>query len=158
MDKINYEPVIKTGVLSSSIYDGGNVITLGGKTHMALIENSEHKFAALEVLSAVDKDGNPCILQEQACDDGNFAVLAISALKAKRVYSSEQVTSNKRLSGGMNVSEILALEAGIKYRLKKTPDGFKKPFGWQEGEPLQQNNSYRLEKVVIENPQPTTQE
>ena len=157
MDKINYDPVLKTGVLSSSIYEGGNVITLGGKTHMALIKDSEHKFAALEVVSAVDKDGNPCILQEQACDDGNFAVLAISALKAKRVYSSEQVTSNKRLSGGMNVSEILALEAGIQYRLVRKEDGFKKPFGWQEGDPLVQNNSYRLEAIAtVQNPQPTT--
>ena len=155
MNKVNYEPVLGTGVLSSSIYDDGIVLVLGEKTHLALMKGSEHKFAALEVVSATDKDGSPCLLQEQSCEDGNFSIFAISALKTKKVFSEEVVTSARRLSGGMNVSEILALEAGIQYRLKKTPDGFKKPFGWQEGDPLQQNNSYRLEAVATSKPTTT---
>ena len=151
--KINYEPVEKTGVLSSSVYDDGNVLVLGGKTHLALIKDSEHKFAALEVCSATDKDGNPCLLSEQGCEDGNFSVFAISALKTKKVFSANDVHSARKLSGGMGVHEILALEAGVQYKLTRTEDGFKKPFGWVEGEPLQQNHSYRLEAVATE---PTT--
>ena len=148
MNKIDYKPVEGTGVLSSSVYEDGNVITLGGKTHIALIKGSEHKFAALEVTSATDKDGNPCLLSTQDCEDGNFAVLAISALKAKKVFSTNDATSTRRMSGGMSISEILALEAGAQYRLsKKTDDGYKKPFGWVEGDPLQPNNSYRLVTV-----------
>ena len=145
MSKINYEPVEKTGVLSSSVYEDGNVLVLGGKTHLALVKDSETKFAALEVVSALDRDGNPCLLTQQGCEDGNFAVFAISALKAKKVFSSEDVSSARRLSGGMSITEILALEAGVSYQLKRTQDGFKKPFGWVEGDPLQQNYSYRLE-------------
>ena len=152
MEKINYEPVKKTGVLSSSVYEDGNVIVLGGKTHIALIEGSEHKFAALEVTKATNKDGSPCLLQEQDCEDGKFAVLAISSLKVKRVFNSEQLTSNRRLSSGMSISEILALEPGVEYRIIKKEDGYKKPFGWNEGDPLVQNNSYRLEAVATEQP------
>ena len=152
-EKIDYKPVVSTGVLSSSVYEDGNVLVLGGKTHLALIDGG-NKFAALEVVKAVDKDGNPCLLSLQACEDGSFAVLAISALKTKKVFSANDVNSARRLSGGMSLSEILALEAGVQYRLtKKTEDGFKKPFGWKEGDPLQQNNSYRLEAVATE---PTT--
>ena len=150
MGKINYDPVVKTGVLSSSIYEDGNLLTLGGKTHMALIKDSEHKFAVLEVIEVVDKDGNPCILQAQECEDGNYAVFAISALKTKKVFSANNATSAKRLSGGMSISDILALEAGVKYRLTKAADGWKKPYGWIEGDELVQNNSYRLEAVAIE--------
>ena len=149
MNKVNYEPVLKTGVLSSSIYEDGNVIVLGGKTHLALIEGG-NKFAALEVVKATDKDGNPCVLQEQSCEDGNFAVLAISALKTKKVFSGENLNSAHRLSGGMSITQILALEEGVQYRLTKTQDGFKKPFGWKENEPLVQNNSYRLEAVATQ--------
>lgn len=159
-EKINYEPVEKTGVLSSSVYNDGNVLVLGGKTHLAIIKDSESKFAALEVTSATDKDGNPCLLSKQGCEDGNFAVFAISALKTKKVYSAAELTSSKRLSGGMNVSEILSLEAGVQYRLSKTEDGYKKPFGWKEGDPLVQNNSYRLVAATVatpESPQPATQ-
>lgn len=148
MNKIDYDPVIKTGVLSSSIYDDGNVIKLGEKTHLALVEGSEHKFAAFEVVSATNKDGSPCLLQEQDCEDGKFAVLSISALKAKRVYNSDQLTSNRRLSTGMSISEILALEPGVEYRLSRKDDGYKKPYGWQEGDPLSLNHSYRLEAVA----------
>ena len=155
MDKVNYEPVYKTGVLSSSIYEDGNVLTLGGKTHIALIEGSEHKFAALEVVSAVDKDGSPCQLQTQDCEDGSFAVLAISSLKTKKVFNEDNINSSRRLSGGMSVAEILALEAGVQYRLVRKDDGFKKPFGWVEGDSLQQNHSYRLEAVATS--QPTTE-
>ena len=150
MNKINYDPVVKTGVLSSSIYDDGNIIILGERTHLALIRDSESKFAALEVKKAVNKDGSPCILQEQDCEDGRFAVIAISALKSKRVYNSDQLTSNKRMSTGMSITEILALEAGVQYRLTKKDDGFKKQFGWKEGDPLVQNHSYRLEAVTVE--------
>ena len=153
MDKINYDPVIKTGVLSSSIYEDGNVLKFGGKTHMALIEGSEHKFAAIEVEKVVDKDGNPCILSQQECEDGNYSVLAISALKTKKVFSANDSNSSRRLSGGMAISEILALETGKEYRLTRREDGFKKAFGWVEGDPLQQNYSYRLEAVA---PEPTT--
>ena len=152
MNKVNYEPVIKTGILSSSVYDDGTVLTFGAKTHMSLIKDSESKFAALEVVSAVDKNGNPCILTTQSCEDGNFAVFAISALKIKKVFSSEQVTSTKRLSGGMSISEILSLEEGVQYKLIKQQDGYKKPFGWVDGDQLVVNNSYRLEPVA---PQPT---
>ena len=148
MNKIDYEPVVKTGVLSSSIYDDGIILTLGEKTHLALIRDSEHKFAALEVVKAVNKDGSPCLLQEQDCEDGKFAVLAISSLKSKRVYSSDQLTSNRRLSTGMSISEILALEPGIEYRLSRKEDGYKKAFGWKEGDPLSINHSYRLEAVA----------
>ena len=155
MNKVDYEPVIKTGVLSSSVYDDGNIITLGEKTHLALIEGSEHKFAALEVVSAVDKDGSPCLLNKQSCEDGPFAVLAISSLKTKKVFNEDSVNSFRRLSGGMTVAEILALEAGVQYRLVRKDDGFKKPFEWVEGEPLQQNYSYRLEAVATTS-QPTT--
>ena len=153
MDKINYDPVVKTGVLSSSVYDDGNTLTFGAKTHMSLIKDSEHKFAALEVLKATDKEGNPCLLQEQECEDGNFSVFAISALKVKKVFSANNANSARRLSGGMSIADILALEAGVQYRLIKTSDGFKKPFGWNEGDELVANNSYRLEAVVS---QPTT--
>ena len=153
MEKINYEPVLKTGVLSSSLYEDGNVLTLGAKTHMALIEGSEHKFAALEVLSAKDKSGNAIVLQNQSCEDGNFVVFAISPLKTKKVYSEDNITSSRRLSGGMSIADIIALEAGKEYRIVKNEDGFKKPFGWVEGDPLQQNNSYRLEAVAAQ-PQP----
>ena len=152
MSKINYEPVLETGVLSSSIYEDGNRLTLGEKTHLALIEDSEHKFAAFEVKSSYDKDGNPCLLSKQDCKDGSFAVLAISALKTKRVYSADDVNSSRRLSGGMSISEILALEAGVEYRVRKTVDGYKKPYGWKEGEPLVQNYSYRLQAVAVSEP------
>ena len=156
MNKVNYEPVIKTGVLSSSIYEDGNIITFGGKTHLSLIKDSEHKFAALEVVGATDKDGNSCILNPQECEDGNFAVFAISTLKKKKVFSADNVNSTRRLSGGMNVSEILSLEEGVQYKLVRTKDGFKKPFGWTEGDSLQENYSYRLEPVVaVQSPQPT---
>ena len=148
MNKIDYEPVIKTGVLSSSVYSDGVILTLGEKTHLSLIKDSKHKFAALEVIKATDKDGNPCLLAEQDCEDGSFAVIAISALKAKKVFSTEELNSAQRLSGGMSINEILALEAGKQYRLRKTDDGFKKPFGWVEGDPLKQNHSYRLEAVT----------
>ena len=156
-EKINYEPVKKTGILSSSIYEDGIVLTLGDKTHMALIKDSKSKFAVLEVVNAVDKDGNPCLLPSQDCEDGSFAVLAISALKIKKVFSTDQLTSNKRMSGGMPINEILSLEAGVQYRLSKKEDGYKKPFGWVEGDPLVQNNSYRLDAVTTEKPatQPT---
>ena len=158
MEKIDYAPVEKTGVLSSSVYDGDNVLVLGGKTHLALIKDSESKFAAIEVVKAVDKDGNPCILSKQGCEDGNFAVFAISCLKTKKVYSENDIKSSKRLSGGMSVAEILALEAGVQYRIKRTQDGYKKSFGWKEGDPLQINYSYRLEAVAVEpkDSQPTT--
>ena len=149
-NKIDYEPVEKTGVLLSSVYENGNVVVLGGKTHLALIEGSDYKFAALEVTSSTDKDGNPCLLKAQGCEDGNFAVLAISALKTKKVFSANDVNSSRRLSGGMSINEILTLEAGVQYRLTKKQDGYKKPFSWKEGEPLQQNNSYRLEAVTVE--------
>ena len=155
MNKIDYAPVEKTGVLSSSVYDDGNIITLGASTHLALIEGSDSKFAALEVVACLDKDKNPCILNPQACEDGNFSVLAISALKTKKVYSTESITSARRLSGGMAISEILALQAGIQYKLTRTADGYKKPFGWKENDPLVVNHSYRLEAVT---PQPATPE
>ena len=154
MDKINYDPVVKTGVLSSSIYEDGNVVVLGASTHLALIEDSDKKFAALEVEFAKDKDGNALILNKQACEDGSFSVFAISCLKSKKVFSSELVTSSKRLSGGMNIADILCLQPGKEYRLSKTVDGFKKPYGWAEGEPLVVNHSYRLEAVVS---QPTNE-
>ena len=147
MNKVNYDPVLSTGVLSSSIYEDGNIITLGEKTHMALIENSDKKFAVLEVISATDKDNNSCILQKQACEDGIFAVLAIACLKTKKVFSENNINSARRLSGGMSISEILALEAGVTYRLTKTQDGYKKPYGWVEGDELVPNNSYRLDPV-----------
>ena len=153
-NKINYAPVEKTGVLSSSVYEDGNVLTLGGKTHLALIEGSESKIAALEVVSATDKEGNPCLLNPQGCEDGNFVVFAISALKTKKVFSADDVKASRRLSGGMSISEILALEAGVPYQLKRTQDGYKKPFGWNEGEPLVPNHSYRLVTVA----EPTTPE
>ena len=157
MDKIDYKPVEKTGVLSSSVYEDGTVLSFGGRTHMALIKDSGNKFAALEVSSATDKDGNPCLLSKQECEDGNYSVFAISALKTKKVYSAAEVNSARRLSGGMSVTEILALEAGVQYRLSKTAaDGYKKPFGWKEGDPLQANNSYRLEAVAVQSSQPTT--
>lgn len=149
-NKIDYKPVEKTGVLSSSIYEDGNVIVLGASTHLALIEGSDKKFAAFEVGSAKNKNGDVLVLTEQPCEDGNFAVLAISALKTKKVFSAENVTSARRLSGGMNVSQILALEAGKEYKLVKNTDGFKKPYGWQEGDPLVQNHSYRLESTANE--------
>ena len=148
--KIDYEPVLSTGVLTSSIYEDGNIIVLGEKTHLVLIEGSDKKFAALEVINAKNKSGDILVLNQQPCDDGNFSVFAISCLKTKRVYSSELVTSTRRLSGGMSVAQILALEPNKEYRLTKTQDGFKKPFGWKENEPLQQNNSYRLEAVTVE--------
>ena len=148
MEKINYEPVLKTGVLTSSLYEDGNILVLGERTHMALIKDSEKIFAALEVKKAVNKDGSTCILQEQDCEDGKFAVFAISALKIKRVYNSELMSSNKRLSTGMSIAQILALEPGIEYRLSRKDDGFKKPYGWVEGDPLVQNHSYRLESVA----------
>ena len=151
MNKINYEPVIKTGVLSSSVYDDGNVLTLGEKTHLSLIEGG-NKFAALEVVKATDKDGNPCVLQEQSCEDGNFAVLAISSLKTKKVFNTNDINSARRTSGGMSIAQIMNLEPNKEYRLTKTQDGFKKPFGWKEGEELVQNYSYRLEAVAIEQP------
>ena len=154
MEKINYDPVVSTGVLTSSIYDDGNVLVLGATTHLALIEGG-NKFAALEVVEAKDKDGNVLILQTQSCEDGNFTVFAISALKTKKVFSADDVLSSRRLSGGMQIPDILALEAGVPYRLVRKPDGWKKPYGWNEGEPLVQNHSYRLEAVAIE-PQPTT--
>ena len=69
------------------------------------------------------------------------------------MYSSEQLTSNRRLSSGMSISQILALEPNREYRLLKTTDGWKKPYGWKEGDELVINNSYRLEAVAIE---PTT--
>ena len=153
-NKINYEPVEKTGVLSSSVYEDGTVLTFGEKTHMSLIKDSDFKFAALEVKSATDKDGNPCLLNKQECEDGNFSVFAISALKTKKVYSANDAHSTRRLSGGMSIAEILALEAGKEYRLTRSADGFKKPFGWKEGDPLQANNSYRLE--AVQSSQPTT--
>ena len=159
MAKINYEPVEKTGVLSSSVYEDGNVLTFGTSTHLALIESSDKKFAALEVLGAKNKNGDNLVLNAQGCDDGNFTVFAISCLKSKKVFSSELVTSSKRLSSGMAITEILALEPNKTYRLSKTTDGYKKPFGWNEGEPLVQNNSYRLELVDAQQPtvsQPTT--
>lgn len=158
MNKVNYEPVLKTGVLSSSVYADGNVLSLGGKTHLAIIKDSKHKFAALEITKAVDKDGNPCILPLQDCEDGSFSVFAISALKTKKVFSKDEVNSAQRLSGGMSITEILSLESGVKYRLIKTEtDGWKKPFGWVEGDPLVSNNSYRLEAVATpkEESQPT---
>ena len=151
-EKIDYKPVIKTGVLTSSIYEDGNILTLGASTHLALIEGG-NKFAALEIINAKNKAGDTLVLQEQSCDDGNFSVFAISSLKAKRVYSSEQLTSNRRLSSGMSISQILALEPNREYRLLKTTDGWKKPYGWKEGDELVINNSYRLEAVAIE---PTT--
>ena len=156
-EKIDYKPVEGTGVLTSSIYDDGNILVLGASTHLALIEGG-NKFAALEIIKAQNKSGDTLVLQAQPCEDGNFSVLAISSLKVKRVYSSEQVTSSKRMSGGMSIAQILSLEAGVQYRLTKTQDGFKKPFGWKEGDPLQQNNSYRLEAVTVEPTvsQPTT--
>ena len=154
MNKVDYAPVEKTGVLSSSVYEDGTILTFGAKTHLSLIKDSEHKFAALEVVGATDKDGNPCILTPQDCEDGSFAVFAISALKTKKVFSADSITSTRRLSGGMSVAEILALEAGVQYKLTKTADGFKKPFGFVEGDHLQQNNSYRLEAVATT--QPTT--
>ena len=152
-EKIDYKPVEKTGVLTSSVYEDGNVLTLGASTHLALIEGSDKKFAALEVLGAKNKIGNNLVLNAQGCDDGNFTVFAISCLKSKKVFSSELVTSSKRLSSGMAIADILGLEPNKPYRLSKTADGFKKPFGWKEGDPLQQNNSYRLEAVATE---PTT--
>ena len=152
-EKIDYKPVEKTGVLTSSVYEDGNVLTLGASTHLALIEGSDKKFAALEVLGAKNKNGNNLVLNAQGCDDGNFTVFAISCLKSKKVFSSELVTSSKRLSSGMAIADILGLEPNKPYRLSKTADGFKKPFGWKEGDPLQQNNSYRLEAVATE---PTT--
>ena len=157
MNKVDYKPVEGTGVLSSSVYDDGNIITLGEKTHLALIKGG-NKFAALEVAACVDKDGSPCLLQKQECEDGNFSVFAISSLKAKKVFSEENENSARRMSGGMKISEILALEPNKEYRLSRQPDGFKKPFGWQEGDPLVQNNSYRLEPVAVEPTvsQPTT--
>lgn len=156
MSKIDYKPVEATGVLTSSIYEDGNTIILGALTHLALIEGG-NKFAALEVINAKNKSGDTLVLKPQACEDGNFSVFAISSLKMKRVYSSEQVTSNKRLSGGMSIAQILALEPNKEYRLVKTADGFKKPFGWKEGDPLQSNNSYRLEATVeTKVTQPTT--
>ena len=151
-EKIDYKPVESTGVLSSSIYEDGNILTLGASTHLALIKGSDKKFAAFEVNSAKNKSGDTLVLTEQPCEDGNFAVLAISALKTKKVFSAENVTSARRLSGGMSNSEILALEPNKEYKLNKTTDGFKKPFGWQEGDPLVQNHSYRLEAVT----EPTT--
>ena len=157
MGKIDYDPVVKTGVLSSSVYADGNIVVLGEKTHLSLIEDSEHKFAALEVVKATDKDGNPCLLQEQSCEDGKFSVLAISALKSKRVYNSDQLTSNKRMSTGMSIAQILALEPGVEYRITKKDDGYKKAFGWKEGDPLVQNHSYRLEAVTQPQPQPEPQ-
>ena len=152
MNKVNYEPVFKTGVLSSSIYEDGNILELGEKTHIALIKGSEHKFAAFEIISATAKDGSPCQLQSQDCEDGSFPVFAISSLKIKKVFNEDSINSARRLSGGMSIGEILALEAGVKYRLIRTDDGFKKPFEWAEGEPLQQNHSYRLVAVT----EPTT--
>ena len=151
-EKIDYKPVVATGVLTSSIYEDGNILTLGASTHLALIDGG-NKFAALEVIGAKNKSGDTLVLNQQPCDDGNFSVFAISSLKMKRVYSSEQVTSNKRLSGGMSIAQILALEPNKEYRLSKTTDGYKKPFGWQEGESLQVNNAYRLDPVTVE---PTT--
>ena len=153
-EKINYKPVEGTGVLTSSIYEDGNVIVLGASTHLALIEGG-NKFAAFEVLNAKNKSGDTLVLQAQACDDGNFAVFAISSLKSKKVYSSEQVTSSRRLSGGMSIAQIMALEPNREYKLIKTADGWKKPYGWKEGEPLTVNNSYRLEAVTS---QPTANE
>ena len=158
MEKINYEPVFKTGVLSSSVYEDGNILTFGENTHLALIEGG-NKFAALEVINGKNKNGDPLVLNKQDCEDGKYAVFAISSLKVKRVYSSEELTSNKRLSGGMTVAQILALEAGKEYRLSKTADGFKKPFGWNENEPLVQNYSYRFEPVTVQpQPEPTQPE
>ena len=157
MSKVNYEPVIKTGVLSSSVYEDGTILTLGAATHLALIEGSDKKFAALEIMMAKDKDGNNLVLNTQDCEDGKYSVFAISCLKSKRVYATEAITSQKRLSSGMSISEIMSLEAGKEYRLTKTIDGFKKPFGWVDGEELIQNNSYRLEAVAVDSvSQPTT--
>jgi hypothetical protein len=155
-NKIDYKPVEGTGVLSSSIYEDGNTVVLGASTHLALIEGG-NKFAALEVLSVTNKDGHPCLFQKQDCEDGSFAVLAISALKTKKVYSANDVNSSRRLSGGMAINEILALEAGVEYKLSKTSDGFKKPFGWVEGDELVPNNSYRL-TVVEPTSEPTANE
>ena len=148
--KIDYAPVEKTGVLSSSVYEDGNVLTFGASTHLALIEGSDKKFAALEVLGAKNKNGDNLVLNAQGCDDGNFTVFAISCLKSKKVFSSELVTSSKRLSSGMAIADILGLEPNKPYRLSKTADGYKKPYGWQEGDPLVQNNSYQLELVTVE--------
>ena len=150
--KIDYAPVEKTGVLTSSIYEDGNTIMLGEKTHLALIENSDKKFAAFEVINAKNKSGDTLVLNEQSCEDGNFSVFAISCLKTKRVYSSELVTSTRRLSSGMSIAQIMNLEPNKEYRLTKTQDGFKKPFGWKEGEELVQNHSYRLETVATPDP------
>ena len=152
MEKIDYAPVQSTGVLTSSVYEDGNILILGAATHLALIEGG-NKFAALEIINAKNKSGDTLVLQEQPCEDGNFTVFAISALKVKRVYSSEALTSSKRLSSGMTIAEILALEPSKEYQLTKKTDGWKKPFGWKEGEELVQNNTYRLEPVT---PQPTT--
>ena len=154
-EKIDYKPVVNTGVLTSSIYEDGNVIVLGASTHLALIEGG-NKFAALEVVSAKNKSGDILVLQTQPCEDGNFAIFAISSLKAKRVFSGENINSARRLSGGMSIAEILNLEAGIQYKVVKTTDGWKKAFGWKEGDPLIQNNSYRLEAVAIQSPESTT--
>ena len=154
-EKIDYKPVLETGVLSSSIYDDGNILVLGEKTHLALIKGG-NKFAALEIISAKNKSGDTLVLQEQSCEDGNFAIFAISSLKIKKVFSEESQNSAKRMSGGMSIAQILSLEAGVQYRLTKTTDGFKKPYGWKEGDPLQANNSYRLEAVTVQNPEPTT--
>ena len=152
-EKIDYKPVEKTGVLTSSIYEDGNILVLGASTHLALIEGKgDNKFAAFEVIKAKNKSGDTLVLKSQGCDDGNFAVIAISSLKTKKVFSTEDINSSRRLSGGMAISEILALEPNKEYRLSKTVDGWKKPFGWQEGDPLQVNNSYRLEAVT---PKPT---
>ena len=154
-EKIDYKPVEKTGVLTSSIYEDGNILVLSASTHLALIEGG-NKFAALEVIDAKNKSGDTLVLSKQACEDGNFAVIAISCLKVKRVYSSELITSARRLSGGMSVAEILALEAGVQYKLNRQSDGYKKPFSWKEGDPLQQNYSYRLEAVAtVTQPTPT---
>ena len=153
-EKIDYKPVEGTGVLSSSIYEDGNTLTLGASTHLALIEGGK-KFAAFEVTGAKNKSGDTLVLQKQDCEDGNYAVLAISSLKTKKVYSANDANASRRLSGGMAISEILALKAGKEYRLTRSADGFKKPFGWAEGEPLVVNNSYRLEAVA---PESTTNE
>ena len=157
MEKIDYAPVQSTGVLTSSVYEDGNILVLGASTHLALIEGG-NKFAALEVVNAKNKSGDTLILSPQSCEDGTFAILAISSLKKKRVYSSELITSSRRLSGGMDVTEILSLEPNKEYRLSKKTDGFKKPFGWKEGEELVQNNNYRLEPVTPKptEPKPTT--
>ena len=153
-EKIDYKPVEGTGVLTSSIYEDGNVLTFGTSTHLALIEGG-NKFAALEVINGQNKSGDTLVMSTQPCEDGNFAVFAISALKTKKVFSADNVNSARRLSGGMSIAQILALEAGIQYRLTKTQDGFKKPFGWKENDQLVQNNSYRLEAVIVQSPNPT---